>query len=453
MAVKQIIPVDMSLTPAQQVIDRCGAKNIVIEAGRKFGKTEYSIRDILKASEGSAYDGRGDEICYVAPFRIQAKDIFWRRLKRAIPPQAMSRRPSEAELNILLANDILISLKGADNEDSVRGLNPRRFVLEEAAFMREGFWEEVAQPNLQATQGGALFISSPKGRNWFHKLYEKAKSGELGPDWAGFHFTIYYNPYISRDAIEQIKRTVTREVWEQEYMANPDAYSGQQYHEFQKQIHVVPHREPRKQAGIFLVRSIDWGWEHPSTCLWGELFKDEKRNKWCLYIYGEFGRSGQNCGDFSNLVKGISGNNQFLWTTICSSARRTEFATGKSILSQFVYHGIPCTLPPNDDSFRVNAAKMMLRDVDVTISNRCVNLARELTDVEWGDLTGDDYADAFKYMCSFVYQRDFTSYTQNQEKKEDLPNDPSKGPIDPTGIFYQENQEDAIQWAGSGYIG
>ncbi|NJM10068.1 MAG: hypothetical protein HC883_04045 [Bdellovibrionaceae bacterium] len=76
MAVKQIIPVEMTLTPAQQQIDRCPAKNIIVEAGRKLGKTEYSIRDILKASSGSAYDGRGDENLLCSPFSYPSEGHF-----------------------------------------------------------------------------------------------------------------------------------------------------------------------------------------------------------------------------------------------------------------------------------------------------------------------------------------------------------------------------------------
>ena len=47
-------------------------------------------------------------------------------------------------------------------------------VLDECAFMKPQTWAEVIRPALTEKKGGALFISTPKGYNFFEKLHSVA---------------------------------------------------------------------------------------------------------------------------------------------------------------------------------------------------------------------------------------------------------------------------------------
>src|SRR5262249_27305618 len=64
-------------------------------------------------------------------------------------------------------------------------------------------------------QGWALFISTPNGFNWFHKLYERARRL---PDWACWQRPSTDNPDVTADELANA-RAEGELVYAQEYLA------------------------------------------------------------------------------------------------------------------------------------------------------------------------------------------------------------------------------------------
>ena len=73
-----------------------------------------------------------------------------------------------------------VRVRSADNPNSLRGEGLDLVILDECAFMKEETWGEVLRPSLSDRQGSAMFISTPKGRNWFWRLYQNGINGEDG---------------------------------------------------------------------------------------------------------------------------------------------------------------------------------------------------------------------------------------------------------------------------------
>jgi phage FluMu gp28-like protein len=73
-------------------------------------------------------------------------------------------------------------------------------------------------PMLADTNGDAIFISTPRGHDWF---YELALLGmdPLEPDWDFFSFPTMANPYISLDFIEDMREKLPDDVFRQEILA------------------------------------------------------------------------------------------------------------------------------------------------------------------------------------------------------------------------------------------
>ena len=99
-----------------------------------------------------------------------------------------SKKPNESSLEMFFHNGSRIKLKGADNEDSLRGVGLDGVVLDEYAMMKPQVWQEIIQPTITDKKGWAIFVSTPKGYNHFYDMYEKAK---VLPNWDRFHFTSY----------------------------------------------------------------------------------------------------------------------------------------------------------------------------------------------------------------------------------------------------------------------
>ena len=165
----------MKLSEPQQTIASNTNRFKVVVAGRRFGKTFLSIREICyQAKEPNR------EVFYVTTSYRAAKMIVWKPLKRKLLDLRWVQKINESELSILLKNGTTISLKGAEDPDKLRGVSLSYCVVDEAAECKlEALWGEILRPALADQQGGALFIGTPKGKNNpFYDLYAFANDVE-----------------------------------------------------------------------------------------------------------------------------------------------------------------------------------------------------------------------------------------------------------------------------------
>jgi phage terminase large subunit len=146
-----------------------------IVAHRRAGKTVAAVNDLIKAALTS--EKSEPRFAYMAPFYAQAKDVAWGYLKRFTAP-IPGVKPNESELRVDLPNGGRIRLYGADNYDRLRGIYLDGVVLDEFADMDPRAWSEVIRPALADRQGWAVFIGTPKGKNAFWEVYERAKADD-----------------------------------------------------------------------------------------------------------------------------------------------------------------------------------------------------------------------------------------------------------------------------------
>lgn len=208
----------------------------VVVAGRRFGKTTLSLLRLLKV----ATQKKGALVWYVAPTYGMAREIMWVKLKRAIPVNWVAH-VHETLLKITLKNGSVISLKGADRPDTLRGVGLDYIVLDEFQDMRKGVWDEVLRPTLATTQGGALFIGTPKSFNHFHKLYEKGqkqKRRKHGREWKSWQFPTIMSPFVPTAEIEQAREDLDPRTFRQEFEATFETMSGRVYYPFDRKKHL-----------------------------------------------------------------------------------------------------------------------------------------------------------------------------------------------------------------------
>jgi len=117
-----------------------------------------------------------------------------------------------------LTNGSVIEFKSAEIPENLRGFGIDFLVVDEAAFLVKDLWEEVLRPALSDRQGKALFIGTPKGKNWFFRLFCRGMD-EGEPGWQSFSFPTANNPYIRPEEIEDARKTLPEAVFAQEYLA------------------------------------------------------------------------------------------------------------------------------------------------------------------------------------------------------------------------------------------
>ena len=218
----------MPLSDAQQQIAKDTTRFRVVVAGRRFGKTHLAIRELC-------YQARipNRDVWYVAPSYKMAKQIVWRTLKARLADLNWAVRTHETELSILLRNGSTISLKGADNYDSLRGVGLDFIVLDEFADIDPEAWFETLRPTLSDKQGRALFIGTPKGiGNWSYQLFQN--SLEDPENWSSHQYTTVDGGNVSTEEIEQARRDLDERTFRQEYQATFETFAGRIYYSFDR---------------------------------------------------------------------------------------------------------------------------------------------------------------------------------------------------------------------------
>jgi hypothetical protein len=368
----------------QRVLHDDHHRYIVVVAGRRFGKSVFARNHcILNALYNPGL------YWIVSPTYRQGKMIHWQSIKEDIPEELIDYK-NEQELSIHLINGSRIELKGADNEDSLRGVGLKGVVLDEAADQNPHVWNKILEPMLLDSKGWAIFIGTPKGFNWFYDLWLKGQKGSefYDPEWSSYKFTSYENPTIPDVKIEldKIRKKANKdkktESFEQEYMAEFRKFEGLIYKEFDRKVHVIEPFEIPEDTDI--IRGVDFGFDNPTVCLWvasidnkyyviDEYYETKQASDYhCGIILSkssQYPRASQSYADPSGpqimtdwAVKGV-----YL------TAARRDPNTNKS---EWVGHGIDII----QDLLKVSAIDKKPR---LMVFNNCPNTIREFESYMW----------------------------------------------------------------------
>lgn len=226
----------------QEPILESDARFVVLMCGRRFGKSELSqIKLITKAIQG-------EQIAYITPTYKLAKQ-FYEKLSASLPYQSK-------DLKIYFPNGGMVEFFTGERLDNLRGRKFHGVIVDEASFISdlEDGWLNSIRPTLTDYKGWALFLSTPRGKNFFYSLF--MKGGE--PNWKSFKFSTFDNPYIDKDEIEEARRQLPAPVFEQEYMANPMENAANPFGTQNIRDCIRPMTSDPVCFGIDLAKSYDW---------------------------------------------------------------------------------------------------------------------------------------------------------------------------------------------------
>jgi predicted phage terminase large subunit-like protein len=210
---------NIQLLPWQQDVWNDNSRFKVVAAGRRTGKSRLAawmlIVEALQTNKGHVW--------YVAPTQGQARDIMWLTLLELGNPVIESSHVNN--MQIKLVNGAMISLKGADRPETMRGVSLKFVVLDEYADMKPAVFEQILRPALADLKGKALFIGTPMGRNHFYDLYTYGSNGK-DEDYKSWHFTSFDNPLLDPNEIETARKSMSSFAFRTEFMASFEAASG-----------------------------------------------------------------------------------------------------------------------------------------------------------------------------------------------------------------------------------
>jgi hypothetical protein len=232
-------------TAQRHVIDTARRFNVVC-CGRRWGKTELGMDRLIQPAL------QGKPVAWFAPtYKLLAP--VWREFQGRLYPVTQDSNQQERRLELKGGGSL--EMWSLDSADSGRGRSYAEIVIDEAALVAdlETAWQESIRPMLTDHQGGAWFLSTPKGiANYFHALYQRGQDPEQH-DWASWQMPTGANPYIAAAEIESARADVTDLVFSQEYRAQFVSWAGSVFRRIQDAVAEPP------ADGRAVIIGCDWG--------------------------------------------------------------------------------------------------------------------------------------------------------------------------------------------------
>lgn len=183
----------------------------VLSCGRRFGKTTLGINRLaVPALEGHP-------VGWFSPnYKLMLE--VWRDFLRILQPAVA--RSNLQDRRIELVTGGLIEFWSLTDPDAGRSRRYKRIAIDEAAKVRDldAAWNQAIRPTLADLQGDADFYSTPRGQDFFKRLYDRGLD-PLEGEWACWQMPTSTNPFIHPDEIEELRKQLPERVYQQEILA------------------------------------------------------------------------------------------------------------------------------------------------------------------------------------------------------------------------------------------
>lgn len=215
--IKEIVVEGFTPTKKQrEIIDACTdtiTKYIVGCFGRQAGKSFTAQNLLLKW----VLEDNNSVAMWVSPVYSQAKKVF-SELVNSIADSGLTRSVNKSELQINFINGSVIYFRSGEREDTLRGYTLNYLIIDEAAYIKDDVWMTVLRPTVLVDGKKVLFISTPKGRNWFYDLAMRGYNDDY-PQYKTYHATSFDTPYITQDELIEAKLSLPESIYRQEILA------------------------------------------------------------------------------------------------------------------------------------------------------------------------------------------------------------------------------------------
>jgi len=221
----------------------------VLDCGRRWGKSALAVNLLAETSLG------GEPVGYFTP-TYKLLDGTYTECLDALSP-IIARKNEHQFIELITGGRI--EFWSLENQLAGRSRKYKRSIIDEAAFTKNLWqrWTESIRPTLTDLKGDAWFLSTPRGKNDFYKLFTKGKQEEK--NWMSWQMSTYTNPYIDDAEINDAKFDLPELAFAQEYLAqfNDNAanpFGSQFINACTKELSNLP----AEYWGIDLAKSVDW---------------------------------------------------------------------------------------------------------------------------------------------------------------------------------------------------
>ena len=305
---------------------------------------------------------------FVAPTYRQGKMVIF-PLLRSVFRQWQGATINESELSIKFENDAEIAIKGAEQENNLRGATLDKVVMEEFSYIKPNVYEEIIYPMLTTTQGETLFIGTPNSFDHLYDYYLRGQSDD--PDWKSWQYTTVQGGFVSQEEVDKAKTTMDEVTFKSEFLADFVSTGNRVAYNFDRKIHV----KQAEELSPNLFWGIDFNVDYMSAVLGCEYSNGS------IHYFHEIRLSNSNTEQMAIEMKKIAPNVNVYPDSAGSARSTTSNRSDHMILTDHKYNVIAKKAnPPIID--RINALNRMLKDANgkirMTVDPSCTYLIKDL---------------------------------------------------------------------------
>lgn len=178
---------------------------------RRAGKTVMCINHMLKAALTNKLPNA--RYAFISPYRLQGKATAWDYIKM-FAGKIPGTKFNESELRCDLPNGSRITILGAENDQAIRGIALDGCVFDETQSIKPTIFPEVIRPALADRKGWCIFIGTPKGRNSFYQLYQKAIQNK---DWYACTYKASETGILDQEELDAAADVMSKDLYDQEF--------------------------------------------------------------------------------------------------------------------------------------------------------------------------------------------------------------------------------------------
>lgn len=387
--------VNWNIDQKRKEIVKHPAKRKVLVAGRRFGKSHLSLIWLL--SRGLEENERR---WIVTPNYRQGRNTTWKLMRQMF--REYDCKINETDLSVKMPNGSEVAIRGAENENSLRGVGLTMVVMEEYSYIKPHVWDEIIYPTLTTTDGDAFFIGTPNGYDHLYDAYLRGQSND--PDWKSWQYTTVDGGYVPEEEIKKAKSMMDERAFKTEFLASFETTGNRAAYNFDRNTHV----RKAEQLSSSLFWGMDFNVDYMSAVLGCEY------SNGTIHYFDEIRQTNSNTEEMAKAMMKVAPNVPVYPDAAGSARSTTSNRSDHSILKEFRFQVISKKAnPPIKD--RIMSLNRILKDangrVRMTVDPKCIHLIKDLEQVQRsrdGKIDKSNIAlthmfDACSYYIAFKY--------------------------------------------------
>lgn len=389
--------------PGQANFHASKARFRSIFAGSRFGKSMAGARELEVLLIGAPFlFQRPIRLWLVAPTYNLAEKEFRYIVQdfAAYVPTIQSKlqfNPRAGRLYLQCIDGSEVIGKTCEKPAGLLGEEVDGILLCEGAKIDKDVWERYLRARIGTREGFVIVPTTPAGYNWlYEEFYLKAQSGDPNY-WAEIH-SVEENPFFSRDELENMRKNLPPEVYQEQCLGRFVSYSGLIYPEFSIERHVVPafKLEPRWKR----IMCMDPGVRNQWGMLWLAVDQDGR-----YFAYDESYEAGLKASDQAKIIAAKEAEQRHRfgfdpepeYRIMDTDANRTDPTSGRTVRDEIAMSGYGFQLAKKNwlpGVLRVKEYMAGWKDgkPGFQVMDNCAKLIWELQRYEWkesGDSEGN----------------------------------------------------------------